>query len=1043
MNTHLSSRCDAALTAERVVPRRGRNPDGKSGCERQRADSRSQSHSLALVAATQARFPRSQSGSGVPPLSPTKSRDGFSTLVVQAKPGSADDCQRLIEDVAASASERAADFGSTRWRSWSHRKRCFSGGAILLAVFAVTVAAAQPVEPVRLNWLDGQPPATPQSVSWGVPWPKGRVQKSDSLVLKTAAGKTIPAQVWPMAYWPDGSIMWSGQSIVATPDIAGPLQLAVGAATDPTVKLACTQDDQGLTIDTGAIRVRVPKQGSSLVESISIGERKVAQDGKLICRLEDRSGLEATRTVREEEFISRIKTVTLEQSGPVRAVVKIEGDHKSTSSGRAWLPFVVRLYFNAGLDSIRVVHSFVFDSDGQKDFIKGLGLSFSVPLREEVINRHVRFGGDEGMWAEPVKPMVGRRIITDSNQSPVFPVQVAGRRVPKADQYVAVQQRYLGEIADWDDYKLTQANAHGFVIEKRTQAKSSWLHVTEGKRALGFAFLGDVSGGLAVGVKKFWQKNPSALEIHGATSPLGELRVWFWSPDVPAMDLRHYDIKGHGLDMAYEDWKEGWDSPLGVANTNELTLWACASVPGNADLVKMANAAAQPAVLVCTPQYYHDQRAFGFWSLPDRSGAVRRALEDQLETAFDFFRDQVDQHSWYGFWDYGDDGRMYDEIRHEWRYDIGGQAWNNTELLPDYWLWYSFLRTGRADCFRLAEAMTWHTSEVDVHHLGRFAPLGSRHNVNHWGDGAKQPRISQAGLKRFLFFLSTDERIGDLMREQLTADKTYADVKRTDPIHPDNRGTFTTASFGTDWAGYCCNWLTEYERTLDPQWLNKIKAGMDTQLSLAPTPGQLLGAGAYDPTTGKFMGRAERFFDAGAAPGAAAGQGARGGAPGSAPAQGRGRGGAPGGAFAGGDVGGATGFDLLFGTVEIMAEMELVVDHPKYWEAWHYYGAHTVGNPMAYAAYVTKNADLGHKAAETLVAAARHREIKQGEFGVNFDVKPHLVSGPDVPSPVWELPGRPEGGPDGRRLGTLIESLDWVGEYLPNELPQAAPVEKH
>ena len=27
-------------------------------------------------------------------------------------------------------------------------------------------------------------------------------------------------------------------------------------------------------------------------------------------------------------------------------------------------------------------------------------------------------------------------------------------------------------------------------------------------------------------------------------------------------------------------------------------------------------------------------------------------------------------------------GRMYDEIRHEWRYDIGGQAWNNTELLP-------------------------------------------------------------------------------------------------------------------------------------------------------------------------------------------------------------------------------------------------------------------------------------------------------------------------------------------------------------------------
>jgi hypothetical protein len=116
-----------------------------------------------------------------------------------------------------------------------------------------------------------------------------------------------------------------------------------------------------------------------------------------------------------------------------------------------------------------------------------------------------------------------------------------------------------------------------------------------------------------------------------------------------------------------------------------------------------------------------------------------------------------------------------------------------------------------------------------------------------------------------------------------------------------------------------------------------------------------------------------------------------------------------------------------------MAEMELVVDHPAYWAAWHNYGAHTPGNPTAYAAYVMKDAKLGQQAAQTLIAAARHRVIQPGEFGVNFDVKPHLVPAPDVPSPVWELTGRPEGGPDGRRLGTMIESLDWVGGYLPKD----------
>jgi hypothetical protein len=887
-------------------------------------------------------------------------------------------------------------------------------------------AIAQPPEPVVLNWLDGKPPSVPQSVSWGVPWPKGRVQKSDSLVLKTADGTVVPTQVWPLAYWPDGSIMWSGQSIAAAPGMAGPLQLSVGATAGPSVKVTCTQDDQAIVIDTGAIQVRVPKQGSSLVDSIAVGGRKVAQDGKLVCELEDRSNLKSAGTVRGEEFISRIKTVTLEQSGPERAVVMIEGDHKSTSSSRAWLPFIVRLYFNAGLDSIRIVHSFVFDSDGQNDFIKGLAISFSVPMREEVINRHVRFGGDTGMWAEPVMPLVGRREMAYGDERNIFPDQVAGKRIPNADQYSPAEQQYIRDIAQWDDYKLTQANANGFVIEKRTQGEGSWLHVTEGRRALGIAFLGDVTGGIAVDVKKFWQKNPSAFEIHGATSPMGELRMWLWSPDVPAMDMRHYDVRGHGLDMAYEDWKKGWDSPLGVANTNELTLWALSSIPSNADLVKLAKAGAEPAMVVCTPQYYHDQRAFGFWSLPDRSTAVRRALEDQLETAVDFYRDEVDQRSWYGLWDYGDMMRMYDEVRHEWRYDIGGWAWTNTELLPDYWLWYSFLRTGRADLYRLAEAMTRNTSEVSVHHIGRFAPLGSRHNVNHWGDGAKQPRISQAGLKRFYYFLTTDERTGDLMREQLSADFTYAEVKRTDPRMPDNRGKYTGASFGTDWAAYCINWLTEYERTLDAKWLDKIKAGMDTQLAFAGKPGQLLGSGAYDPETGRFMGRQQRFVGAegeGEAPAVA---------PNAAPKAAAGKGGPPGGAVGRNEFGGPSGFDLLFGTVEVMAEMELVVDHPAYWQAWHTYSAHTEGQPMAYAAYVMKDAALGQQAAQSLIGRGGRRGGGAGGPS-NFSVKPHLVSGPDVPSSLMEAQGRPQAAGDGHRLRTIIESLEWVGEYLPKD----------
>jgi hypothetical protein len=115
----------------------------------------------------------------------------------------------------------------------------------------------------------------------------------------------------------------------------------------------------------------------------------------------------------------------VEQSGPVRAVVKIEGMHKAERGERAWLPFVVRMYFYGGREEVRLVHTFVFDGDAEKDFIRGLGLRFAVPMREQVHNRHVRFAGDgEGVWAEPVQPLTGRRVLAGH----AFETQLAGER---------------------------------------------------------------------------------------------------------------------------------------------------------------------------------------------------------------------------------------------------------------------------------------------------------------------------------------------------------------------------------------------------------------------------------------------------------------------------------------------------------------------------------------------------------------------------------------------------------------------------------------
>lgn len=174
-------------------------------------------------------------------------------------------------------------------------------------------------------------------------------------------------------------------------------------------------------------------------------------------------------------------------------------------------------------------------------------------------------------------------------------------------------------------------------------------------------------------MKDFWQKHPAGLEVEAATVPAGgsaRFTAWFWSPEAPRMDLRHYDTKTH-VESAYEGAEELRATPYGIANTHELILWCTADTPGEDELRRLAEAAARPPQLVCTPEHYHDTRAFGPWSLPDRSTPVKAYLEDRLDGIIAYYQREAEQRRWYGFWDYGDFMHSYDPVRHVWNYDLG------------------------------------------------------------------------------------------------------------------------------------------------------------------------------------------------------------------------------------------------------------------------------------------------------------------------------------------------------------------------------------
>lgn len=740
-----------------------------------------------------------------------------------------------------------------------------AAGAGIAAIPASGTAAQTRSAPLPsdLVWLDGAAPAAHEGQSWGYPWPRGTKYSTRGYQMTDGNG-AVPVQTWPLAWWPDGSIKWTGHAIPANAG-TGALNLREGRANAPSETVSVRETAGGVEVRAGGVLWQVGRSGSAILRSARNGSRETLRNVSLIATSQDKPDNEEGASA-VQSFTSEISAATVEQRGPVRAVVRVEGMHRGAT--QSWLPFTARLYFHAGSQSVRIVHSFIFDGDPATSFIRGLGLTGEVPMTDQPHDRHVRFAGqDGGLWAEAVRPLTGLR--RDPGR-PFRETQIAGVAIPPTTGMPPNVQRELQYIPTWGDITLSQPNSDGFAITKRTNPGHGWIDVDTAGRAPGFGYVGGASGGVGFGMANFWQLNPTRLDIRNAATDVANFTIWYHSPSAPAMDTRMYHDglgmdtyykQNLGLDITYEDYEPGYGTAQGVARTTEFRLWAVPSTPSRERLVQMAQTVSKPARLLAGSKRVHAAGMFGIWSFPNTSTPMLARMEERAKSDLDYYLGQIEQRRWYGFWNYGDVIHSYDRDRHVWKYDIGGNAWDNSELSTDLWLWYGYLRTGRADVFRMAEAMTRHTGEVDVYHMGRFKGLGTRHGVQHWSDSSKQQRISNAAYRRIYYYLTGDERVGDLMRALNDSDRALLNVdigRKTPfvsnpprPVPPPLPAGQVQMSFGTVWGSMISAWLTEWERTRDTRWRDRILAGME---SIGALPKQWFHGGApYDLATGRFV----------------------------------------------------------------------------------------------------------------------------------------------------------------------------------------------
>ncbi|MBW8814000.1 MAG: Tat pathway signal sequence domain protein [Caulobacterales bacterium] len=866
------------------------------------------------------------------------------------------------------------------------------GGAALGVDAAAGAASAQESGPAAnpgpVVWLDGQPPTLDEGQCWGHPWARGQRYSAQGYQLVGAGAEVVPVQSWPLAWWPDGSIKWTGHALAAGAMPGLGAILRPGKPAPHPQPVAVRELPDSLEVTCAGVVWRIGRAGETVIQSARIGGREVMRAVGLVATAQDQPDKEA-ENVRRERFVGAVASASVEQRGPLRAVIRLEGRHQGP--GEAWLPFTLRLYFHAGSPQVRMVHSLVFDGDPARRFVSGLGLTGEAPMADAPHDRHVRFGGQGGgLWAEAVRPLTGLR----RDPGPAFrTAQVAGEATPPLEQMPPTLRDELQYIPAWGDFTLSQPNPDGFTITKRTGPVHGWISADGGARAPGFGYVGGASGGVGFGLGDFWQRAPVRLDIRDAASDTARFTLWSYSPDAAPMDLRFYhgDLgetdyyhQNLGLDVTYEDFEPGWGSAQGIARTTEFRIWALPRTPTRERLAEMAALTARPPRLLASPQHIHAAGMFGAWGFVDRSSPTLGQLEDRARRELDFYLGQVEQRRWYGFWNYGDVQHSYDNDRHVWRYDIGGFAWDNSELSSDLWLWYAYLRSGRADVFRMAEAMTRHTGEVDVYHAGRFRGLGTRHGVQHWGDSSKQPRISNAAYRRIYYYMTTDERVGDLMHALVDSDRALLTVEierkvgsvslpPTPPVKPPPGQVMM--SFGTVWGSLVAAWFTEWERTGDTRWRDRIVAGME---SIAALPKQwFAGYAFYDLASGRFTGPGDKVT--------------------------------------------ISHLNGAFGVFEMHVELLELLDVPKYREAWLDYCQYYNAPPAEFTAKTgapaaPRGLRQGHSRFTAYAAVKRNDPALARRAWAEFsgqgdrpdrlaDARPHRIEGPAVLNPVDEIVG--------------------------------------
>lgn len=229
-------------------------------------------------------------------------------------------------------------------------------------------------------------------VEVGVPFPRGGLSSVDNLRLVNERGEEIGLQVEETARWSKwGPVKWVLCSF--TVDLEGeplPLYLEYGSEVERRMDGPLVIDDSGdgfPRIDVGRLRW----DGGLWYDVSGAGDYRLVLDGAALgsAYIEHEDG----RIYRAEPAAS----YQLEDAGPERVVIKREGWYREVEGDRNFCRNITRWVLYRDSPVVRVMHTWIFTGDGNRDRIASMGWEF--PLTEGFGEAKLLTGfGESGEW---------------------------------------------------------------------------------------------------------------------------------------------------------------------------------------------------------------------------------------------------------------------------------------------------------------------------------------------------------------------------------------------------------------------------------------------------------------------------------------------------------------------------------------------------------------------------------------------------------------------------------------------------------------------